>query len=178
MTDFTYKPTPQNKRAIYLFIAFAIGAVAFTILYITIGQYRGLVGLVAMMFVVAAVFMYTRYMAAEYYYDVLVNDETPILVVRHRLGRRDTTMCRVELYNVVSIERQTKADRKAHLTPEDHVRFTYSPTVDPEITYLITTASRTEKAEITIEADEEFAAAFMACVNEAKARYTTADDYE
>lgn len=178
MTDFTLRPKPQNKRSVYLFIAFAIGAVAFTILYLTIGQYRGLVGLVAMMFVVAAVFMYTRYMAAEYYYDVIVSDDTPIFVIRHKLGRREVTMCRIEMRHIVSIERQTKEDRKAHVTPKEYARYTYSPTVDPEITYLIITSSRTEKAEITIEANEEFAATLSAYVAEIRATYPPDEEYE
>ena len=178
MESFTYKATPQNKRAIYLFIAFAIGAVAFTILYLNMIQYRGLVGFVAMIFIVAAVFMYTRYMAAEYHYDVLVEGESRLFVVRHRLGNRETTMCRIDLHSILSVERQTKEERKAHTTPAEYKKYSYSPTVAPEVTYLITSSSRTEKAEITIEANDEFAATLMRYVSEIKAEYPTDEEYE
>ena len=171
ITEFTLRPTAQNKKSVYLFIAFVIGAVAAVIVYMNLEKYRGTVGIVAMMFVVAAIYMYTRYMAAQYFYDVTVISDTPLLIIRHKLGRRETTMCRIELSAILSVERQTKEDRKNHKTPHDYARYTYSPTLDPEITYLVTSRTRYEKAEITLEANDEFAATLMRYAELARAEY-------
>lgn len=161
ISEFTLKPTAQNKKSTYFFIGFMVGAVGAIVAYMLVEQRRGLIGMVAMMLIIAAIYMYTRYMAAQYFYDVTVIGDTPMFIVRHKLGRRETTMCRIDIGSIVSVERQTKEQRRAHKIPVDHASFAYSPTLDPEITYLIISRSRTEKAEITIEANDEFAATLM-----------------
>ena len=181
IAEFSLKTKPQNKKAHYIFIAFLVGAVAAGILYIyfmKIEKYHGLVGLLTMMLVIAAIFMYTRYIAAQYYYDVTLPGDTPLFVVRHKIGKRETVMCRIELASIVSVEKQTRAERKGHKTPADLAVYNYSPSVDPEITYLITARSRYEKAEITVEANDEFAATLLRYAEIARAEYGAAFDDE
>ena len=179
INEFTLKPKAQNKNALYLFITFLIGSVSAVALYIVfmkIGKYHGLVGLGAMVFIIASIFMYTRYIAAQYYYDVTVVNDTPLFIVRHKLGKRETTMCRIPLSGIVSVEPQTKAERKSHKTPSGLAVFNYCPSVSPELTYLITSRSRYDKAEITVEANEEFRRALLEAVEVAKSIYP--DEYE
>lgn len=178
ISEFTLKPKPQNKKSVYMFIAFMLGAVATVILYIKLVPYRSVIGILAMMFVIAAVFMLTRYMAAEYFYDVTVNDGEPLFIIRHKLGKRETVMCRIPLRDIVSVEKQDKEKRRMHRTPEDYTRYFYSPTLDPEITYLIVARSRYEKAEITVEADDEFAEILLRYAAFARTEYGVAEDGE
>lgn len=178
ITEFTLKPKAQNKKSVYMFIAFMLGAAATVILYMNLEVYRGMVGLLAMMFIIAAIFMYTRYMAAQYFYDVTLLGGEPLFVIRHKLGKRETTMCRVALRDIVSVERQDKEKRRTHKTPADYTRYFYSPTLDPEITYLIIARSRYEKAEITVEANDEFAETLLRYAELARTDYGTADEDE
>ena len=172
ISEFTLKPVAQNKKSVYMFIAFLLGAVASVIVYMTLEKYRGMVGLIAMMFIIAAIFMYTRYMAAQYFYDVTILNDTPLFIVRHKLGKRETTMCRVAIEDIVSVERQTKDDRRSHKTPVEYKRYFYSPTLDPEITYLIVVRSRYEKAEIVVEANDEFAETLRRYAEIARTEYS------
>ena len=179
ISEFSLKTRPQNKRSVYLFIAFSIGAVAAGILYIALmklGKYHGIAGLLTMVMVIGAIFIYTRYMAAQYYYDVTVVNNTPLFIVRHKLGKRETTMCRIELGAIVSVEKQTREERKRHKTPSDLARYNYSPSISPEVTYLITARSRYEKAEITVEANDEFAAALLRQAELARTEYFSDDE--
>jgi hypothetical protein len=178
ISEFTLKPKAQNKKSTYMFIAFMLGALAAVILYMNLEVYRGMVGLVAMMFIIAAIFMYTRYMAAQYFYDVAVLGGEPLFIIRHKLGKRETTMCRVPLAHIVAVEKQDKAARRAHKTEADYTRYFYSPTLDPEITYLIVARSRYEKAEITVEANDEFAETLLRYAEYARTEYASADDGE
>ncbi len=172
ITELTLRPKPQNKRAKYLLIAFLLGAVAFAILYSVIPNYKGVVGLVSVIFIVGAVFMYTKYIAPEYYYDITIADGTPLFVVRQLTGKRFTTLCRVELRSIVSIICEEARDRRTHTTPSGYVKYSYCPTLGPDLTYLITVNSRLEKAEIRIEANDEFAALLRGYAEEARTLYT------
>lgn len=168
ITEFSMRPKASNKRSIYLFIAFSIGAVAAALLYMFIPLFKGVVGIVAMIFIVGAVFIYTKYMAAEYIYDITVPDGTPLFVIRHRTGKRETTLCRIELSSIKSVERQTREQRREHKTPADRARYFYCPTFSPDETYLIISETRYEKSEISIEAGEEFASLLLAYAAEAR----------
>lgn len=176
ITEFTLRPKAQNKRARYLFVAFIFGAVAFLILYAVIPSYKGVVGLVAVALVAAAVFMFTKYMASEYYYDITVENGAPLFVVRQLTGKRFTTLCRVELRSIISVEAQDARDRRTHTTPNGYMKYRYLPTLGPDITYLITVNSRHEKCEITIEANDEFAALLGRYSAEARELYAQEEE--
>ena len=96
-------------------------------------------------------------MASKYYYDVMVDTAgTPLFVVRSVVGKRTTTLCRVELSSIIGITTLTAEERKAHKTPDGFVKYFYSPTMSPDRIALITVSSRYERAEIAIEASDEF----------------------
>ena len=171
ITEFSLRPKAQNKRALYLLIAFAIGAAALALLYITIPLYKGLVGLGAMALVIAAVFMYTKYIAVSYSYDIFIANDTPLFTVRQLTGKRETTLCRIELGGITSVVRMTPEERGAHKTPTGYAKYNYCPTLGPDVTYTVTYVTRYEKAEITIEANDEFADILMRYADEARENY-------
>lgn len=177
INEMSVKPKAQNKNSLYLFIAVAIGAAASAVWYMLADEFKGVVGLLTMILIIAGIYIYTRFIAAEYYYDVAVLDDVPTFIVRHKIGKRETTMCRIDIASITSVERQTKDERRKHKTPSDHKIYAYSPTLYPEISYLIISQSQYEKAEINIEANDEFAKVLLDYAATARAEAAAAESY-
>ena len=58
------------------------------------------------------------------------------------------------------------------------MKYVYMPTLDPDVSYRITTASRYEHAEIIIEASDEFASLLLAYSQQARdMAQSIEDDY-
>ena len=89
-------------------------------------------------------------------------------MVREIIGKRETTLCRIGLFEVTKIEREDKTARRSHKTPYGYRKYSYLPTLFPEAICRITTMSRYEKAEIIIEANDEFIALLDAYCAEAR----------
>ena len=157
MADISMSCRAQNKRALYLLIAFLIGAVAFSILYIVMTVYRGVIGLAAMIFFIGTIFIYTKHVAVEYIYSIANLDTSPMLTVVHKVGKRETTMCGIFLSGITSIERLTLEEMKGVKADREYAKYNYCPTMGPDFVYLITYSMRSEKAKVLIEATDEFA---------------------
>lgn len=156
ITEFTMKPKAKNDLPKYLLIIAAIGFVAFMILYFAVPNFKGLVGIVAVGFLCFGLYLYTKYIASEYFYDILVENNTPLFVIRQKTGRRETTVARIELSNIVRVEELDKTALKEHKTPDGYLKYYYNPTMYPDKMVLITVISRYEKAELYIEAERDY----------------------
>ena len=176
ITNLSVRPTPTNNKAKYLTIALLIGALATGILYAVMVNYKGVVGLVCLALLTAAIFIYTKYLAPVYNYDVVAEGGSYLFVVRQTTGKRTTTLCRIDLASIIRIDRETEADRKAHKTPTGFISYVYCPTLGPDVTYLITSQTRYERAEIRIEASDEFAALLTEYAREAKSLMPDEDE--
>lgn len=177
--EFSASPKPSNNKAkILSFASFAIALAIFAVSTV-IKHYSGVVSMLSTSFLVVGIVLYTRYLSPVYYYDIMLDSEgTPLFVVRAVNGKRATTLCRIGIAEIMKVEREDRAARRAHKTPKTHMKYVYTPTLDPDVTYRLTTASRYEKAEIVIEASEEFAEMLVSYSVEAKQmaqRYE--DDY-
>ncbi len=156
--DFSVKAKPSNRKAKYTFAICIALAFAFFAASGFVPLYNGLVGLVGLIFLTAALTVYTKYMSAVYYYDVFTDsDGTPLFIVRQVVGKRETTLCRIGLSEVMKLEREDREARRRHKTPSDHRKFSYLPTLDPDVSYRMTTRSRYERAEILLEISDEMA---------------------
>ena len=167
--EISVHPVPQNKNAERAFlIAILLSAVGF-VAYFSMDKYKGIVGTVALMILTTAILFYTKYISPEFYYDISVDsDGVPMFLVRQVIGKRQTTLCRVELADITSIVEQTAKERKAHKAGADFKSYVYTPTLMPKSTYLITVNSRYEKAELRIEATEDFASLLREYSGEAR----------
>lgn len=156
--EFSASPRPSNNKAkASAYILFASAIIIFFV-SMKIPHYRGVVSLFATVLLIAGILIYTRYISPLYYYDIMMDSEgTPLFVVRALNGKRETTLCRIALYEIMKVEREDRAARRAHKTPKTHMKYVYVPTLDPDVTCRLTTASRYERSEIIIEASEEFA---------------------
>ena len=170
INEFSVSPRPSNNKARHTFFILLILAATVAAVYISpIPRFKGIVGALCLVFVVAAIYVYNRYMAMKYYYDVLIDASgTPLFVVRSVMGKRESTLCRVELSSITSVKRLNHDEQKSHKTPDGYVRYFYNPTLSPESVCLVTVDSRYEHAEITIEANDEFIAILSSYVHEAR----------
>jgi hypothetical protein len=166
MSDISMSRRAQNKRALYLLIAFLIGAVAFSLLYIFMTVYRGLIGLAAMIFFIGTIFIYTKHVALEYIYSIRNFDTSPMLTVVHKVGKRETTMCGIYISGIVSIEKLTREELRSVKPDKEFAKYNYCPTMGPDFAYLITYRTRSEGAKLLIEATDEFAAELQRAAKE------------
>ena len=96
-------------------------------------------------------------------------------VVRQQTGKRQSTLCRIPLNEILRVEKQSRQQRREHKTPYEVKKYAYLPTLDPDEIYRITTSGRYERAEILIECSEGFAK--MLTVYSAEARQLRSDEY-
>lgn len=167
--EFSASPKPSNNKAkIASYTLFASAIIIFFV-SMQIPRYRGVVSLFATVLLISGIVIFTRYISPVYHYDIMFDSEgTPLFIVRVMNGKRETTLCRIALYEIMKVEREDRAARRAHKTPKTHMKYVYLPTLDPDVSYRLTTASRYEKSEIIIEASEEFASLLISYSVEAR----------
>ncbi len=175
--EITAHPKPQNNYAKMLSLGAMVLAVVCVVLYSVMEKYKGVVGVAAIMFITTAVLIYTKYIAVEFYYDVAIDDEgVPLFIVRQLTGKRQTTLCRLEFWDINTVVHQTEKERREHKSTVGTRKYVYAPTLFPKETYLISVRSRYEKCEITIECSDEFAEMLISCAQEAKTMRQEDDD--
>lgn len=170
--EISAKPKPTNQKARGLFIVCVSGAFLLIMLSTFIPIYKGVVSLVGIILLSLGLLLYTKYVAPRLYYDIFIDDSgVPLLVIRQQTGKKYTTLCRVALYEIIKVEKQTKNQRKEYKTPVGVKKYSYLPTLDPEEIFRITTSGRYERAEILIESGDGFAELLMSYSIEAREHY-------
>ena len=171
--EFSAKAKPSNRKAHMLFATLASASLAVILISMLIHSYRGVVSLVGAALFVGAIVIYSRYVSAIYYYDVTHDSEgTALFVVRQLVGKRETTLCRIALYEIVKIGEETPKQSREHKTPYGFRKYSYLPTILPKVAYRITSMSRYEKSEIMIEASPEFIDLLRSYAAEARENYS------
>ena len=161
------KATNNNAKAL-MWVFFAIAAVAFGVTAF-ISVYQGVIGMVALGSITTAILMYTKYVSVKFYYDVLsLGLEEPLFVVRQTVGKREVTLARVALADITAIERESKAERRAHKRTKGVFLYCYAPTLSPEESYRMYVKTRHETSEIVLEGTEEFFNKIKEYIEEAK----------
>ena len=168
--DFSVHPKPQNnnsKKVMWIF--YALGAVA-AVLSVMLESYRGVAGLVALAFISSGILMFTKYVSVAFYYDIIAEDvDTPMFIVRQRVGKRDVTLCRVDIADIVSVKRETAKERKAHVREQGTAYYVYAPTLNPPVSYRMRVNNAREHAELILEGSDEFFEMITALAAEARA---------
>ena len=175
--EFSAKAKASNNNARTLFVVCMASAFAFLAVSMLIPIYRGVVSLVGIVLLVAAITVFTKYISPIFYYDITFDSEgVPLFVVRQMIGKRQTTLCRIALFEIVKVEKENIEQRKQHKTPAGFIKYSYIPTIDPASAYRITSVSRYEKSEILIEASDEFASIIKSYSEEARKNYSLNDE--
>ena len=148
----------NNKAKVAFYVTFVLSVIIFAVSFF-INRFSGVVGNVGLILIAVSILIYTKYVAPVYYYDIMRDSSgAAVFVVRAVTGKRQSTFCRIGLAEIVKIEREDRAARRAHKTPAGVRKYSYVPTLSPDVTHRIYTRSRYERAEIIIEASDEFAA--------------------
>lgn len=164
--EFRITPKPENNKArTFTAVLGTLGAFVFGI-SMFIELYRGVVALVGMLFIVASLTIAVKYLLSEFTYELVNADGEWLFVVGQRSGRRYTTLCRVTLASVRSIEKRSARDGKKN--DADYARYTYVPTLMPQFYYEMTVSSRYEKAKISLQLTDEMAELLCAYAEEAR----------
>lgn len=158
INEFSVHPKPTNNKAKIVFFITVIAGLAVSTVSCFLPIYKGLVGMVGLLLIVTALLFYTKYIAIEFYYDIVKDDDgLPLLVVRQTIGKRTTTLCRIELADITKVETESAAERRAHKTERGVLKYNYTPTFSPSEVHRITVINRYERAEIVIEGSRELA---------------------
>ena len=155
--ELSVRPKPQNNNAKILMGAFfTLFAITFVV-SMRIERFSGVVATASMFLLVSALLVYTKYVSVSFSYD-LVNGENDegLFVVRQTVGKRNQTLCRISLKDIAKIEKETRQQRRAHRTERGVMRYSYTPTLSPAVSYRIFVKNRYESSEIVIEGNDEF----------------------
>lgn len=181
--EFSINPKPENNKArIFTAVLGTLGAFIFGV-SMFIELYRGVVALVGMLFIVAALTIAVKYLLSEFTYEITSADGEWLFVVGQRSGKRYTTLCRVSLASVVSIKKKVR-EKKEKLDAYDRLqrlngfryfksyqnyqRYVYVPTLMPDTYYEMTVSSRYEKAKVSLQLTDEMAELLLAYAEEAR----------
>ena len=162
IVPFSIRPQSQNKVARYVFFACLGSVLLLLVLNSMIGKYRGLLGLVILVFLTAAIYVYNRYMSAIYTYEVTFDgNNEPVFIISQLIGKRRSTLCRVGIASIVSVDIIDKAKRREYKVDRTVARYSYYPTMMPDKLCLIKVRSAYDKADVFVELSEEHASLLM-----------------
>lgn len=176
--EFSVKPKPTNNKARMGFALSMALSFAFITISTLIPIYKGLISLVGVAALTLGMILYTKYISPVWFYDITFDsDNTPIMVVRQQIGKRQTTLCRIGLAEIVKVEKESAKERRSHKTPDGVIKYSYLPTLDPKESYRITTSSAYERAEILIESSDGFAELLVSYSVEARELRSINEEY-
>lgn len=171
ISEFSIKSKPSNNKAKWLFGISLVASFFVFAISSMIERYQGLIGLLALTLLVLSLTVYTKYVTPVFYYDLTTDcDGTPLFVVRQLIGKRETTLCRIGLAEIVKIEREDRSTRRTHKTQAGFMMYSYVPTLDPDVVYRLISSSIYEKAEILVEVSDEMASLIRKYSVEARAQ--------
>lgn len=187
--EFRITPRPENNKArVFTAVLGTLGAFVFGV-SMFIELYRGVVALVAMLLIVAALTIAVKYLLSEFTYELVNADGEWLFVVGQRSGKRYTTLCRVSLASIRSIEKKIRGEKEkldaydrlerlssCHYLKNTYQRYVYIPTLMPDTYYEMTVQSRYEKAKISLQLTDEMAELLRTYAEEA--RMLSSDDEE
>ena len=167
--EFSSRPKPQNNNAKIALTVLILLSVLSSVWYCVAQTKKGLIGMLAVFSIGLLVFVLTKYILSYYSYDItLTNDGEALFVVTQITGKRKTTLCRISLSDIVSVEKRTKAKNVEKKAEQGIKKYSYCPTLFPKEVYVIAQRTRYERSEITIEATDSLAELLISYSKEAK----------
>lgn len=156
--EFSIHARPSNKKARRVVTAALVSAALCVAACMVAPRYGGLISVCAMLFFTLAILFYTKYVAAEYIYEITHDSAgTPVFVVRSRTGRRETTLLRLDLGAIRQVRRIEGEELLRYRSEAGVASYNYCPSFRPDSAILLTVRSRYEKADVKLELTDEFA---------------------
>ncbi len=195
ISPFRINPKPENNKAkVAVAILGTLGGIIFLV-SMQIARYQGVVALCGMMLIVAALTVSVKYILSEFTYEITESDGEWLFVVGQQSGKRYTTLCRVGLASVVSIEKKKRGEKdddglyfadqrlanavlRSNLIHKEHQRYFYLPTMMPSTYYVMTVENRHEKAKIALQLTDGMADLLRTYAEEARLLAPNDEDEE
>jgi hypothetical protein len=156
---YEFKPQRTNDRAQKLVLLFFIGAAALLLVTVPLKgmPFLWIIQLFAVILIVAAVFLVTRYITRSYIYSIDVIDGRTDLTVTEVSsgGKRQIAVCRIGLAGIESVREIDGRDGElAELRKARKRIFDYRPDLLPEKSLLVSAEECGEKLLILLAYDE------------------------
>ena len=158
LNEISMSAKAKTKTSRYVFLGL-LGTALIFVIAARIGAYSGILWSVAFCFIVAAIYVYNRFVGSEYYYEIKMDGGIESLVVSLRVGKTVKTLARVDLDSITEVRHMTRKERAKYKGELGCVRYSYFPTMFSEDVYLVAVRSEYEKSDILIEIDGPFASA-------------------
>ena len=157
---YEFKPQRTNNKAQSLILLFFIGAAA---LFFMSALLKGMpfvwaVQLIAILLLVAGVFIVTRYITKAFIYNIDIIDGQADLSVTEVSsgGRRQITVCRIGLASIRSVKLSEGGDETVALLRKERKKmFDYRPDINPEKSILLVSDEGGDEILILLAYDEE-----------------------
>ena len=129
-------------------------SVPFIIASVTADKYRGLFSIGSVVFLIAATFVFSKYIAGEYAYAVIYKGEdNPEFLVTRTIGKRVTTLYNVPMSHIYKV---CKKDKSVP-TEVGAKKYSFTATLLTKEVYIIKSRSRYGQETVFIEATDEVA---------------------
>ena len=158
ITEFTFRPPSDKRRALPPFFALLFVSAVLVTLSTFLPKYKGVVSLVAMLFLCATVLVFTRYYIAEFIYSVVVsNDGDAVLVITRVTGKRESAMCTLPISSIQTVEYKSDLAAKSYKPAAAAKKYNFVPDYRPESFYVIYASGKEGESEIMIYGTPELA---------------------
>ena len=168
--EISYVAKPKTKTAKYVLMGLSGSALIFVVMANITPKYTGIVWMVAFAFIVSSIYVFNRYVGAEYCYSI-ANTDTPSFIVTQRVGKTVRTMARLDLSSLIEVRAIKTEEYRKYKCERGVLKYSYFPTMFPQTLYLVRMRSPCEKADLFIEVDESFAGALITEKNRATEGY-------
>ena len=162
--EIRFSPRAKNRSAQMLGAGLLLPAVVLLLLSLRLPSYRGVVQTVALLFLVAALYVFYRYSWVKYVY-ILTNPEEKVkasLLVEQVQGHRASLIARVPLRGFLSVQPFAAAGISSRAC------YTYRATMCGAETVLVRARVAGEVMQLRLEADDDFCAALCDAAAAAK----------
>ena len=156
LNEITSCARSKNNASKHVLVGLSGTALLFILAAMLTPKYSGLVWMAAFVFIIASIYVYTRYVGAEYCYGIVEGVARPSFTVGMKVGATARTMARLDLDSITEVKVLTGKEYRAYKCEKGVMKYPYFPTMFPDTVCLVSVRSDYEKADIFIEADDSF----------------------
>lgn len=164
VNEISYIAKPQNKKAKSVFLGLLGTSMIFVLAAMISPKYTGIIWIVALGFITATIYVYNRFVGAEYRYSINNEGGRPSFTVAMQISKTGRVLARVDLSSIVLVKKMTSTEYRSHECDKGVMKYPYFPTMFADEVYLVSIRSEYEQADIFIEADAEFISALESYV--------------
>lgn len=151
-----YKPEKKTKLPIAIcIVCIAVGISLFLLGNFNIGH-RLTQQIIALVLLVIAIEITTKYILTDYVYEINLEHELPDLIVTKIGGNRKMAVCNIGADSVICVQRRGKTREFEEKYGRMDVRYSYISNMRPENVVWIHFLHNEKKALVAIEASDEF----------------------